>query len=62
MMIDCFGTVHTVQPGETLWLISLSHGISVDKIVAANPYITRIICRLVSKFASLQIAKELFIP
>jgi N-acetylmuramoyl-L-alanine amidase len=31
-----FGSIHTVAPGETLWGIALSHGLSAGAVAAAN--------------------------
>lgn len=53
MTNNCFGSIYTVQSGETLWTISLNHGISIDKIVEANPNVDPY---------NLQIGQQICIP
>lgn len=36
----CTGSIHTVQPGETLFVIERQSGVTLQALLAANPQIT----------------------
>lgn len=54
MPTDCLGLIHTVQSGESLWIISQIYGVSLDKIISANPELLNP--------DSLQVGQEICIP
>ena len=52
-MEDCHGFLHTVEKGDTLYLLSRRYGVPLWTILFANPYIN---------VYNLQIGDEICIP